>query len=104
MEKIKRKIKGWGSIWLNLARKVVLIKVVLNNYLIYQCSLLLASVKIITQIEGLVRSLLWQGGSVGGGKKFALVSWKTIKLPRSEGGIQIRDLRNQNLAMEAKLL
>ena len=79
MENIKRKIKGWGSIWLNLAGKVVLIQAVLNSYLLYQCSLLLAPVKIITHIEGLVRSFLWQGGSVGGGKKIALVSWKTIK-------------------------
>ena len=89
---------------LNLTGKVVLIKVVLNSYLLYQCSLLLAPVKIITHIEGLVRSFLWQGVSVGGGKKIALVSWKTIKLPRSESGLNIRDLRNQNLAMGAKML
>ena len=31
IEKIKRKIHGWGSIWLNLAGKVVLIKAVLNS-------------------------------------------------------------------------
>ena len=104
MEKIKNKIKGWGSTWLNLVGKVVLIKVVLNSYLLYQSSLLLASAKTIIKIEGLVRSFLWQGGSVGRGKKFATVSWKTIKLLRSEGGLHIRDLRTQNLAMGAKLL
>ena len=97
VEKIKNKIQGWGSIWLNLARKVVLIKVVLNNYLIYQSALLLAPAKTINQIEGLIRSFLWQGGSAGRGKKFALVSWKTIKLPRPEGGLHIRDLIIQNL-------
>ena len=59
---------GWGIVWLNLAGKVVLIKAVLNNYLLYQCSLLLATAKIITQIEGLVRSFLWQGGNNGGAK------------------------------------
>ena len=95
---------GWGTAWLNLVGKVVLIKVVLNNYLLYQCSLLLAPVKIIAMIEGLVRSFLWQGGNNGGGKKFALVSWKKIKTPRTKGGLQIRDLRIQNLAMGAKLL
>ena len=104
VEKIKNKIQGWGSTWLNLAGKVVLIKAVLNSYLIYQISLLLAPAKTINQIEGLIRSFLWQGGSVGRGKKFALVSWKTIKLSRSKGGLHIRDLRIQNLAMGAKLL
>ena len=57
-----------GAIWLNLAGKVVLIKFVLNSYLLYQCSLLLAPVKIINQIEGLMRTFLWQGGNKGGGK------------------------------------
>ena len=35
IEKIKRKIQGWGSIWLNLPGKVVLINSVLNNNLLY---------------------------------------------------------------------
>ena len=104
IEKIKRKIMGWGAIWLNLDGKVVLIKAILNSSLLYQCSLLLAPAKILNQIEGLMRTFLWQGGKNGGGKKFALVSWKTIKMPWSEGGLQIEDLRIQNLAMGAKLL
>ena len=104
MEKIKRKIHEWGSIWLNLAGKVVLIKSVLNSYLLYQSSILLAPAKVISQLEGLIRSFLWQKGSAGGGKKFALVSWKIIKLPRPEGGLFIRDIRSQNLALGAKML
>ena len=38
------------------------------------------------------------------GGEFALISWKKIKMPRLEGGLQIRDLRIQNLEMGAKLL
>ena len=45
VEKIKREIMGWRTVWLNLAGKVVLIKVILNNYLLYQCSLLLTLIK-----------------------------------------------------------
>ena len=104
VEKIKRKITGWGIVSLNLVGKVVLVKAVLNNYLLYQCSLLLAPVKIINQIEGLLKAFLWNGGNNGGGKKYALVSWNTIKLPRNEGGLQIRDLKSQNLAIGVKLL
>ena len=104
VEKIKNKISGWGTNWLNLAGKVVLIKVVLNSYLVYQCSLLLAPGKIINQIEALLKSFLWNGGNNEGGKKYALVSWKTVKLARNEGGLQIRDLKHQNLATGAKLL
>ena len=35
VEKIKKKIMRWGIAWLNLVGKVVLIKVVLNSYLLY---------------------------------------------------------------------
>ena len=73
VDKIKRKIIGWGTAWLNLAGKVILIKAVLNSFLIYQCSLLLAPVKIITKIEGLIRSFLWQRGD-NGKKSIALVN------------------------------
>ena len=104
VEKIERKIMGWGAVWLNPTGKVVLIKAVLNNYVLYQCSLLLALAQIINQIEGLMRNFLWQGGNNGGGKKFTLVSWKTIKQPWSEGGLHIRDLKIQNLVIGAKLL
>ena len=103
VEKIKSKVTGWGTAWLNLAGKVILIKAVLNSYLLYQCSMILAPVKTISQIEGMLRSFLWQGGA-NGSKKFALVKWKIVKLPKQEGGLQIRDLRAQNLAMGSKLL
>ena len=104
VEKIKKRILGWGATWLNLAGKLVLIKAILHSYLLYQCSFLLAPPKTIAMIEGLLRSFLWQGGKNGGGKKFALISWKKIKLPRMEGGLQIRDLKTQNLVMGAKFL
>ena len=58
VEKIKNKITGWGTAWLNLAGKVVLIKAVLKSYMLYQCSLLLAPGKIINQIEASLKSFL----------------------------------------------
>ena len=103
VDKIKKKITGWGTAWLNLAGKVILIKAMLNSYLLYQCSLILAPVITISQIEGLMISFLWQGGAYGS-NKFSLVNWKTVKLPKQEGGLHIRDLRTQNLAMGSKLL
>ena len=104
VEKIKNKISGWGTAWLNLAGKVVLIKAIMNSYMLYQCSLLLAPGKIINQIEALLKSFLWNGGNNGGGKKYALVRWKIVKLSRNGGGLQIRDINCQNLAIGAKLL
>ena len=84
--------------------KLVLIKEVLNSYPLYQCSLLLAPPKMLATIEILMRSFLLQGGKNGGGKKHALISWEKIKMPRLEGGLQIRDLKIQNLALGANIL
>jgi hypothetical protein len=47
IHKIKNKITSWGASWLNLASKVVLIKVILSSIPIYQSSLLLAPASII---------------------------------------------------------
>ena len=58
---------------------------------------MLAPSIILVTIEGLLRSFLWQGGKNNGGKKFALIRWKKIKLPPLDGGLQIRDLKFQNL-------
>ena len=83
---------------------MILIQVILNSFPLYQCSILLAASRILTSIEILLRSFLWKGGKNKGGKKFALVSWKKIKLLWMEGGLQIKDLKFQNLVMGEKLL
>ena len=38
------------------------------------------------------------------GKKMHLVSWDKVKAPRMEGGLQVRDVATQNLAMGGKIL
>ena len=91
-------------IWLNTTWKLVLIKVILNNLPLYQCSMLLALSKILTKIERMLKSFLWKGGKNNGGKKYALVSWQKIKLPWMQGGLQVKDLKYQNMALGAKLL
>ena len=54
-------------------------------------------------MEGLLRNFLWEGGK-GNEKKLRLVSWNKIQKPRNEGGLQLRNLATQNLALGAKLL
>ena len=95
---------AWGVVWLNLAGKLILIKYVLNSYPLYWCSILLAPSNILAKIESMLRSFLWKGGKIGDGKKYALISWEKIKLSRMEGGLQLRDLKFQNLDLGDKLL
>jgi hypothetical protein len=103
IDKLKNKINSWGASWLNLAGKVVLIKVVLANILIYQSSLLLAPSSIIQKIEAMFRRFLWEGGKQSG-RKLHLISWEKISKPISEGGLNFKNTHVQNLALGAKIL
>jgi hypothetical protein len=103
VDKIKARISAWGSSWLNPAGKIVLIKSVLSSIPIYQSSILLAPKGIISKVDALLRRFLWKGGR-NNDNKLPLVSWRKISRPLSEGGLQLRDLHSQNLALGAKLL
>ena len=98
VEKLKAKIQKWGASWLNLAGKLVLLKSVLSSIPIYQSSILLAPSSVISKIESLFKKFLWEGGK-GNLKKIHLVSWDKIQRPYREGGLQVRSIHVQNLAM-----
>jgi hypothetical protein len=103
VEKIKSRIQAWGASKLNLAGMLVLLKSVLASIPIYKKSIMLTPSGCISQIESLVRIFLWKGGHHNE-NKLPLVSWGKITKPYTEGGLQIRDLRAQNLALGEKLL
>jgi len=51
----------------------------------------------------LIRKFLWQGGKANH-KKFQLVNWDTVTLPKKSGGLGIRDPEVTNLALGVQLL
>ena len=89
--------------WLTLAGKLVLLKSVLSNIPIYQSSILLAPSSVISKIETLFKNFLWEGGK-GNLKKPHLVSWDKVQRTYREGGLQVRSIHAQNLAMGTKIL
>ena len=96
-------INTWGATWLNITGKVVLIKAVLSSIPIYQCSILLAPKGVLASIESLLKKFLWKGGKQNE-KNLPLVSWDKVAKPLMQGGLQIRQLAVQNLALGAKIL
>eukprot|EP00253_Pinus_taeda_P022123 PITA_22123 len=103
LDKIKNRIHAWGSSWPNNAGKIILMKVILSSLLLYQHSILLAPKTFINKMEVLLRRFLWEGGK-NNERSLHLVKWDTIKKPFMEGGLQIRGLAAQNLALGTKLL
>jgi hypothetical protein len=102
LDKINKKLNQWGSQWLNLAGKVILIKVVLYALPIYQSSTLLApkgiSKKILSRFE------IFFGGGKSNNKKFHLISWNQVTNSKSHGGLGIREPDLMNQALGEKLL
>ena len=74
LERFKKRILTWRVVWFNLEGKVTLIKSVLCNLLINQCSLLLAPTKTLSLFDNLLLNFFWQGGKSGKGKKSLLSS------------------------------
>jgi hypothetical protein len=103
VDKLKSKIQAWGVHWLNKAGKLVLMNAVITSLPIYQCSVLLAPKTISKKIDALLRKFFWGGGK-NCERKIHLVKWDTVKTPKMEGGLNIRDVESHNIAMGGKML
>lgn len=103
ISKFKKKITAWGGVWLTTGGKLTLIRSVLSALPTFQASLLMAPRQIADQISCLMRNFLWNGGK-GNINRFHLINWETLKRPIAEGGLQIRDPQQANLALGCKLL
>eukprot|EP00253_Pinus_taeda_P027485 PITA_27485 len=90
LDKFKAKMQAWGSSWLNIAGKSVLIKAVLSILPLFKFSVLLAPVGIIKKMEELIRTFLWKGGKQNE-KIISLVNWETVTRPTQEGGLNFKD-------------
>jgi hypothetical protein len=69
VEKINQNFIQWGTQWLNLVGRIILIKDVYVCSSLYQCSSLLAPKGITNQISMKLREFLWRGGKANK-KKF----------------------------------
>ena len=78
-------------------------KSILISLPIYQNSILLGPKTFVSNLDGMLRRFLWEGGKQNE-RKLHLVSWDKVQKPLMEGGLQIRDIANQNLALGAKLM
>jgi hypothetical protein len=102
-QKVRENMESWGSRLLNPAGRVILIKLVLSLMPLFQFSSLLVPKGFLKDMAWLICKFVWQGGK-SNSKKFHLVNWDTISTPKKSGGLGIRDIEVENIAMGAKLL
>eukprot|EP00253_Pinus_taeda_P004040 PITA_04040 len=103
LDKIERKVQQWGTMWLNLAGRLILLKSGITSLPIYRFSLYHAPAVFHQKMERVLRHFLWQGGKTVK-NKFNLVGWKNIIQTQEKGGLGIRSPRLLNLALGAKIV
>jgi len=103
IDKMKRKVQRWGSIWLNPAGRIILLKSGISSLPLYQFSLLQAPASFHYKMEVILHQFLWQGGK-NDKKKFNLVSWKQVIQSQDRGGLGIRSPKFLNLAFGGKIV
>lgn len=101
LEKLEDHLFLWTNRSLNMAGRVILIKVVLQSMPLYLFSILAAPKWVLKEIKNLQRRFLW-GGS-GQNQKWALLKWEKVCLPKYVGCIGLRDPEHSNKAMGAKI-
>eukprot|EP00253_Pinus_taeda_P004451 PITA_04451 len=101
LEKLETRLSLWTNRALNMASRIVLIKAVFHSMPLYLFSILVAPKWVLKEIKNLQRNFLW--GSSGQNRKWALVKWDKVCLPKKAGGIGLRDPEHSNRAMGAKI-
>ena len=100
MDRIKSRLSGWKSRNLSLGGRLVLLKSVLSSLPLYFLSFFKAPADIISSIESLFNCFFWGGYEEV--RTISWINWNTICLKKEEGGLEVRRIREFNLALLGK--
>jgi hypothetical protein len=95
------RLSNWTFRPLNIASWLVLLKSVLQTLPTYLFTILAAPKHVIRAIRNLQRNFLWHGHQPN--KKWALVNWDKLCMPKRQGGLGLRDSGKLNQVMGAKI-
>ncbi|XP_058783149.1 uncharacterized protein LOC131657807 [Vicia villosa] len=99
-DRIWKRINSWRGRYLSRAGKETMIKSVLQAIPTYIMSIFLLPDGVVDDIEKMINSFWWGGGSNGKGIRW--MSWDNLTVSKEEGGLGFRDFRAFNMAMVAK--
>ncbi|XP_015948915.1 uncharacterized protein LOC107473843 [Arachis duranensis] len=97
IDRVEEKLSLWkAKIW-NKARRLVLIKSVLNSLPVYYLSLFKLPKAVAEKLISLQRRFLWNKDD--GSNGMALVKWDVVQAPKKLGRLGVRDAMVRNTAM-----
>ncbi|XP_058746447.1 uncharacterized protein LOC131619359 [Vicia villosa] len=100
-DRIWKRINSWSGRYLSKAGKEVMIKSVLQSIPSYIMSVYLIPDGVVNDIEKMINSFWWGGGSQNN-KGIRWLAWDRMTMQKSEGGMGFRDFKAFNMAMVAK--
>ena len=101
LAKMTSRLTGWKGRFLSLAGRVTLTKAVLTSIPVHAMSTICLPKSILDNLDRTVRFFLW--GSTAESRKPHLIPWNRVAIPKSDGGLGIRQATNMNKALIAKL-
>lgn len=102
LQQVKRKVNTWSAQTLSFAGRLLLVNTVIAGITNFWCATFVIPKSVIKKINSICGAYLWKGSAEG--HYSARVSWETITLSKSEGGLNCRDLVAWNKACVLKLI
>ena len=99
IEKVETRLGGWRARLLSRGGRLVLLKPVLAAIPIYYMSIFRMLAVVIRCLEKIMQSFFWRGTQPDVTRGAALVAWKTVCRPVSQGSLGIRNLLHTNMAL-----
>ncbi|CAL1402102.1 unnamed protein product [Linum trigynum] len=98
--RIQKKLAPWKAKRLSLAARLTVSRSIISSLPTYHMHTELLPKGVCASIDRINRNFVW--GDEEGRSKLHLVGWEKMILPKSQGGVGLRSVRNANLAMLAK--
>lgn len=98
---IRSKLAGWKMKCLSFAGRLTLVKHVISSVPLHTSLVNPIPSKTCLQIEQLMRNILWSANLDA--RRCNLVRWETVCLPRYEGGLGLRRVKEFNDACMLRL-
>ena len=98
--KFEAKLNKWNQTKVSMAGRITLINSVLTALPLFYLSFFKAPSAVLKRLISIERNFLWGGGAEG--KKFAWVAWDHICVPRKQGGLGIKAIKDFNRALLIK--
>lgn len=100
VEKTQSRLNKWNGRFISTRGRLTLMNSNTGNLLVYYMSLFKMSGAVAKKLEQLQRQFFW--GDTVNKRKMHIVKWEDITMKKSNGGLRIKRLMQQNMALLAK--